>query len=269
MLVFRVNRVIAAAACLSVAVLTAVHASDLDAYEGLVRKWVDVRAETAAARRDWADRKLEWLEEIKLLEREKADLEEEVSETGALSSSFETERVRVLESKEAMDAALRGLRPHLDRAETHARKWEARVPPSLSSGLRKAFAQIPETHQQAERLSVTRRLQLVVALFTEVESLQHGLYVVKEMLPTGEGLRREVDVLYIGMSRAFAVSPGNEWAAVGEPLADGWSWSARPELGAEIRRALDVVNRRVPAGLVTLPMAVRDPVPARTQEAAP
>jgi len=253
----RIMSVMAAAVCLQIAGGPAVSGPSLDAYERLVGKWVDVRTQLASERRDWEEKKHHWLEEIRLLETEKAALEEEISETGALASSAETQRARLLERKQRMETALDGLRPLLDRAEAHAGLWQARIPPSLMSGLRKAFLEIPATHQQAKRMSVTRRLQLVVALFTEVESLQNNLHVVKEMVPVKAGQRREVDVLYMGLCRAFAVSADGEWAAVGEPVTDGWRWSVHPELGPSIRKAIAVFTRRRPAELIDLPLKVQ------------
>ena len=243
--------VLLAPACPTRAESNAPSASGL---EGLVSEWVTLRGEIAAEKRNWAEAKARWAEETRVLETEKAALEQTLAETRASAAAAEAERARMSDRKADLDRVLDGLRPTLAEAEANAMRWQPRIPAALAERLKDAFARIPTSPEAAAAMPVTRRAQLLVALYTEIEALQHGVHVTREVLGAGGDRRREVDAVYLGLARAFAVSPDGEWAAVGVPGPGGWTWSARPELAPEVRRAIAVVNRQTPAEMVALPL---------------
>ncbi len=230
--------------------------TDIGRLEGLVAQWVRLRAETAAEKRVWREQEARLSEEIALHEKEKADLEAIIADARQTSSEADAERAKLRTRKGELQAAHDALLPILDRAEAAARGWAALVPVSLRGELKEAFARLPRTHQEATRLTLSRRLQIVVAFYTSLESLQNSVHLVKEMLSTADGERREMDVLYLGLGRGFAVSPDGSWAAAGTPGTDGWTWQADAALAPDVRRAIGVYQRRIPAAFVPLPLAV-------------
>ena len=227
--------------------------------EALVAEWVELRSQLADETREWEEKQRHWSTEADLLETEKASLEQELAEANAQVTSAEEKRAGLLEKKEALAQSLEALAPLLDRSEADLRQWIARVPPPLQTKLGKLPAQLPATQSEAEAVPVTRRLQVVIALYTQIETLQHAVHVTPELLPADAGRRRELDVIYIGLARGFAVSSDNLWAAVGMPHDDGWRWTARPALAPAIRQAIAVADRRASAVFVSLPMGVAAP----------
>ena len=94
----------------------------------------------------------------------------------------------------------------------------------------------------------------MLSLYTEIEALQARTHEVKEILDLGGGLRREMNVLYLGLTRGFGVSADGAVAAVGRPEPAGWTWSRRDGLAPAVRQAVAVFRRESPAGLVPLPL---------------
>jgi len=229
--------------------------------EGLVQQWVNLRRQLAAEKRDGSEQRRRLEDEIRLLSEEKAALEAEISETDATASELEQGRVVLLAREETMRRVLDDLLPLVERAEADLRKWRTRVPPSLGEGLRQALDKLPAPDARTGRTSLTRRLQVVVAAYTEIENIQAGVHAVREVLSLPGRKARELDVLYLGLARGFAVGPDDTWAAVGAPGPDGWTWSLRPGLAPQVRTAVTVFNRRSPASFVTLPLKVRDSGP--------
>jgi len=224
--------------------------------EELVSKWSDLRSRIAAEKRGWKQHKARLQEEIRLLEGEKKSLTNELAVTKASAGSAEKEQADLRQREEKLRDVLAALRVLVDRAEADAAKYRAWVPVSLDGQIRKVFAKLPKTQEEADKLPITERLQILVALYTQVETLQHNVHVAKELVPIGDGGKREVDVLYLGLARGFAVSTDDEWAAIGTPGAEGWTWKPAPERAAGIRKAISVFGRRVPACLVPLPLEV-------------
>ncbi|MCK4591106.1 MAG: DUF3450 family protein, partial [Candidatus Latescibacteria bacterium] len=131
--------------------------------------------------------------------------------------------------------------------------WRNLWPSSLlTPPLRKAFDQL----QKAPEQSVTRRLQVVLSLYGEIERLQYGVHVVKEVLQTSPGRSREMDVIYLGLAQGFAVSVDNQMAGIGRPTANDWRWEWRPEIAAEVRKAIAFYRHEKTADFVHLPLAV-------------
>lgn len=224
--------------------------------EGLVAKWVDIRSQIAAEKRGWKEQEIHWQEEIELYKKEKAALEKEIAEANANEASFIKEQVKQIALKENRDVVLAQFPPVLDRAEAELRKWEHIIPHSLAAPLKNAFQQLPTTHEQTRRISVLRRLQLVIALYIQIENLQHNIHVTKEVLPTDNGAKKEMDVLYLGLSRGFAISRDGKRATVGIPNNNGWQWTADKGIAKQVQEAVAVFNRKQTARLVSLPMQV-------------
>jgi hypothetical protein len=229
--------------------------ADVKTLDGLVGQWMALRTTLAEEKREWEERRRQWEDEISLLEKEAEALRREREDGDSFASSFETKRAEALARKERLEVELRKLRAVLDRAEADLRQWSGRIPEGLRPPLASGFAALPATQKQADPLPLVRRAQAVAALYAQIETLQNQFHAVRETLDA-EGTRRQVDVLYLGLARAFAVSPGNDWAAVGVPSDEGWAWMSAPEEAATVRLAIDMVNRQAGAQLVALPLQI-------------
>lgn len=230
--------------------------ADLSNFDGLVEQWMNVRATIAEERRAWADQRGQWLREQSLLQQESETLARRIDADSGQATSVERERAAILARKEAMEGVLERVEDSLDRAETELTAWRRRIPEGLRRPLAGGFRALPDTPEEAAKRSVTQRAQAVIAVSTQIENLLHGFHATRETLEVANGTRRQVEVLYVGLARAFAVSPGNDWAAVGVPTEEGWLWRPQVERAADIRAALDVFQRRQTAQLVSLPMQV-------------
>lgn len=228
--------------------------ASLKELDGLVGRWIGLRTTMAQEERSWAARQDQWLAEINLLEQESKALDQQMATFGETASSEEQAQAQLLKHKQAMRAELGRLAPVLDRAERELITWETRLPKSLRLPLAPLFKALPKTSADAEKREVTHRVQTLVSLFTQIENLQHGFHTTREMVEIEAGTRRQVDVLYVGLARAFAVSLGDDWAAVGTPGDHEWHWQAQPEHAAAVRNAINLLKRQKAAELVHLPM---------------
>lgn len=230
----------------------------VDDLDSLVGRWMDLRTTIADEKRAWQARKSQWKLEIQLLTTEKQKLQKDMEASNRSASSVEKDRAGTLKRKESLETLRKALQPLLDRSEARLHVWQRVIPDSLSAPLAKGFAALPTTTAQAETQAFSERAQRITALYSQIESLQHGLHTTSELLGTGEGQRRQVNVLYLGLARGFAVSPDLQWAAVGIPTAKGWTWSSRPVLAQAVQMAIDVVNQKETARLVNLPLKAND-----------
>ena len=231
-------------------------AQSLPSLETLVGEWSQLRVAIADEQRTWQAQEKQWRSEIALLKQEESALRSEIESAAAVETSSEAERLDVALDQERLALVLGGLPPLLARAEQDLRAWPARLPPPMREPLEPAFQRLPDNDDDAAAQSVAARLQTIVALYSEIERLQQGLHTGKEVLAMPDGSRREMDVFYVGLARGFAVSGDDTWAGVGTPSHSGWTWEARPEIAARVRRAVAVSRRELPAELVDLPLRV-------------
>ena len=230
---------------------------DVGALEALAGRWVALRAELAAEQQAWGRQERHWEREIALLEKEIAARREALEEDTTFLRDVERDQADVLAEKEAATSALQELAVVVGQHEARIRALEAWIPEGLRVELGTGFGALPQHDAAAERMGVLRRLQTVLALYTQIEALQHNMHVVRELIAYGEQ-QREVDVLYIGLSRGFAVSPKGDWAAIGIPTDVGWQWQEAPDEASSIRLAIQVMQRDADVQLVPLLLGVAE-----------
>lgn len=225
---------------------------DLDALTG---RWIALRGTLAGEKRQWSHRKTAWNEQIALLEDEAEALGSELDATREVLSTAEERRADLLARRRELETSLARMDDTLADATRRARALADILPPPLASQLSsdlRAFAE-----GRTEDLPRAQRAQRLVAFLSAVEAMQNQIHAVSQTLNVQEA-RRQVDVVYIGLARAFAVSPGDDWAAVGVPGSKGWSWSPDAADPARVRALVEMARQNKTAALATLPMKVEE-----------
>jgi hypothetical protein len=230
----------------------------LPALENLVGEWSRLRVAIADEQRSWKDQEDHWRTEISLLQMEAERLREELESAADVEASVETAQLDAQRNLDRLSQSFDGLRALLSPAENALRAWPDRLPSPLRVPLDAAFQRLPKNPEEAALLTNGARLQTVVAFYSEIDKLQQDVHFVKEVLARPDGSRQEMDVCYLGLARAFAVSPDNAWAAVGTPAENGWVWEPHPAIAERVRRAVSVYNRELAAELISLPLRVTE-----------
>jgi hypothetical protein len=226
--------------------------SDLDALTG---RWIELRGTLAEEVRLWRNRRAAWEEEIALLEQETGILRQELETTRDLLSTAEERRTDALARREQVEAHLDEADAVLDTALRDIRNLSPFIPAPLKDQLPHDLQRVLD--DGAGDLPRAQRAQRLVAFLSTLESMQNRYHAVQQTLDTGTG-RRQVEVLYLGLARGFAVSPNSDWAAVGVPGEDGWSWSPDGVDPLQVRRLIEVFHRRETAALATVPLQVEE-----------
>lgn len=232
--------------------------------ERLVSQELEVRAQIARERQEWTEQEARIKDEMAILRAEEAALERRLADSADQGAPLDQECAGLAARKAVMEAARAQTLLAVERAEEALRAWAVLIPPALDVAARDSFRELPAGPAAAAKLSLSRRLQLVVALHGQIDALQHKVHVCKEVLPTdAAGGAREVDVVYIGLARGFAVSPDDAWSAIGTPAAGGWKWQAAIAIAPEVRRAVRMAAGEHAVSFVNLPLqAVDAPVPS-------
>jgi Skp family chaperone for outer membrane proteins len=213
-----------------------------------ISKIVDTQALASRERTDWESRKAQMATLLELHARELALLDEELQQAGQSAGGHD-------EAKNAAEAELEQLRA---TRRIVAEAVSRNVPRAL--GLLKRFPEplARETELEQSALATWKpgdeprdALQAILGLVAKAEQFNRRISRSREVR---DG--REVEVLYLGLARAYyAGGSGN--AGIGEPGAEEWSWTPRPELHGELQKAFATLDKRRPPELVELPLRIR------------
>ena len=224
----------------------------LRTYEELVSKLVDLRCQLSKEKEAWKEQSAWLLQEKELLQKEQVSLEKEIADAKEEEVSAKIERAGLLEQKKVLQKSLDNCLPAITRAEANLKKWRELLPVVLAKPLQKAFDEL----EKGKERSISKRLQVILTLFGEIERLGNEVHLIKETLIVAGGKKREMDVIYLGLARAFAVSKDNKVAGISVPGKDGWKWDWHPEIAGSVRKAIDSYNSREMAEFVHLPVKV-------------
>lgn len=180
-------------------------------------KWVDLREQSVQLESNWKWQK-ELLEstnyalaaradflkvEIELLKAEIAGFDLEVSEKSSLHSAAILEMKELEELTDSMILSLLSIRPYL--------------PPRLSNALELPYRSIEDAI-----LSKSERLQHAISVFNRSFQFNKSATLSEEQL---EGNDRFFEVLYWGLSHAYALDRQNQISYIGAPGENGWQWN--------------------------------------------
>ncbi len=226
--------------------------SDLDA---LTARWIALRGTLAEEATLWEQRKAQWEEELKLLREESAALQREIDSNQSFMSETELRRAEAAAGLEQNEAELEALAEQVAAARKRIQEVQPLIPESLRVHLPLSWEEVEASSLDAAGRS--RSAQNVLAYLSGLETIQNRLHVTRETLEFS-GVRREVDVLYVGLAAAWAVSPDTTWSAMGKPTAQGWQWSEGGVDPQRVRKAIRVYQQDESASLVTLPLQVQE-----------
>lgn len=212
-----------------------------------IGKIVDTQALRSKELADWETRKQEMSALLGLQQRELALLSEELGKAGNSAAGYD-------EKKRAAEAELEDLK----EARRVVREAVARTKPRLL-GILKRLPQPLLKEVENERLMLEGwtpdeeardGLQSMLGIITKAETFNRRITRVEEVR---DG--REAEVLYLGLACAYYMDRSGN-AGFGIPTADGWEWTAQPELREELKKAFDQLDRKRPPEVVDLPVQI-------------
>jgi hypothetical protein len=213
-----------------------------------IAKIVDTQTLESTERTDWEARKAEFAALLELHRKEIALLDEELEKAGQSAPGHG-------ESSDAMKAEIESLKETRRLAkETVARNvpraiaLTQRFPDPLRKECEVEIASLKAWKAEDEPREA---LQSILSVLAKAQQFDRRF---TRSIEVRDG--REVDVLYLGLARAFYADK-KEGAGIGEPGADGWNWKAKPEIRAELIAAFGMLDKKRPPAMVRLPLEIQ------------
>ncbi len=221
-----------------------------------LEKWVETRQLISKERSDWATDKEDLQQSLNLYEKESALLAEQIAKLEATTTQADKERDRLIEENDALSAAATTIKTTVAQLEKRVLDLAKAFPPPLMERIEPLFKRIP-TNPATARLSLGERMQNVIGILSEADKFNGNITVVTELKKNPEGQEVSVKTLYLGLGAAFFVDKSGQFAGVGVPTLDGWTWTPQNDLAQKISKTIYVYENAAEAVFVGMPVAIQ------------
>jgi len=198
----------------------------------------------------------EWLSQRPLLEatvnglRERAESLEEkrdhlIAKTAKDRDEIESMRAKNREAASDLTAA----EARLNAVVGKLTELRPMLPPRLSEALELAYRSLGNP-----KLGVGERMQLTVTVLNRCAQFNRTVTCGDEILSIeGEPGAKSLEVIYWGLSHAYALDRAAGRAWYGSPGPRGWQWSALPDAARPVAKLIAVYNDRADPEFVAVP----------------
>ncbi len=228
--------------CLSVACLHADTGGLLHDVDQLVR----VRSEMHRERIEWEAQQEALRNRIQLLKRERELLKTRITETEVVADEESEEWVALEQRRTRQEAAIRDAARALDRMDRQLPDVHKRVPDALRAELNPA----------GPARTFTDRLRNTLALAADMHRLDQAIHSHRQLIDTPADGRLQMDVIYLGLAQAYAVSRDDRIAGHGVWNGEDWIWTWNPAWAGALRQAVRIVEGEQPPRWLNLPLVI-------------
>ncbi len=242
--------------CLVAALGAAPNADPLKSGEKAAGEWIRTRLETA--RLD-----SEWLSERPLLESTVDGLRERAATLEEKRDHLTAKTAKDREDADAMRAKNKAAADDLGTAEARLKALVGKLaelrpmlPPRLSAAL-----ELPYRSLANPGLSVGERMQLTITVLNRCSQFNRSVTCGEEVLSIeGEQGAKSLQVIYWGLSHAYALDQATGRAWYGSPGPRGWQWDPRPDAGRPVARLIAVYTDKADPDFVAVPASLGRPM---------
>jgi hypothetical protein len=245
--------------CLTVALVSraAPDSDPMQPGEKAAGDWIKVRLETARLETDWrSDRRL--LESTVTGLKDRAQTLEEKRNLLKAQTAKDRDEVATMQGKnkeaaEDLQAAESRLQV-LDRKLTDLRPY---LPPRLSDALDLSYKSIGNTG-----LGTGERMQLTMTMLNRCLQFNRTVTSGEEVLTIdADNAAKSLEVIYWGLSHAYALDRKAGKAWYGSPGPKGWKWDALSGSAGQVTQLISIYNDKADPDFVSVPATLAAPLP--------
>ncbi len=220
-----------------------------------LKQWVLTRQLISKERSSWEEQKETWKNLNEIRTQESTQLQEFTSTAKARVQKLSEKQKSLSDEKKALRSWRTEAVEEVVYLETSLIPLLPTFPTPLRQSLREPLSRLEGTKDDVER-SVQDRARDVIVILQAYREFHNTITLNREVLPLGDQ-EREVEILYLGMSRAWFVDAQNKVSGKGLPSADGWVWTEDPALASTVRRAIAMRKNEAPPEFLELPLQLR------------
>lgn len=225
--------------------------------------WLQTRLETARLDSSWATERA-LLESTLGAYRERATTAEEKRDLAQAKTAQEREELEGLKARaKAAQVDLQRADERIKALEAKLVRLRARLPPHLSAGLDFAYRSLADP-----AVTPAERMQLTATILSRCVQFDRAITLGEDVVTLEAGQPpRAVDVIYWGLSHAYALDrhAGRTW--LGRPGQNGWAWEALPDATRHVAKLIAIYQGRADPEFVLAPARLPVATPSAKEPA--
>jgi hypothetical protein len=218
-------------------------------------KWVETKTLISSEKRSWSEEKAFSEHLLGALSEEKAGLNENVDAIKSALSGGDEKRMALLAELEKFQTTQAELGNKIDSIAKQLLLIRERLPQAFKEDLAKDYDRL--TMYSGEDTPTQGKVESAVVLAMKLQNLDNSFSSRTQVIDVevdGERLEREVEILYMGLWRAYYVDPYDRFAGVGFASAQGWVWLEDSSIVGDVKQALNIFEGEITPALITLPV---------------
>lgn len=218
-----------------------------------MQKWVETKSLISKEKREWALAKEMLKSQIELVQAEIDGLKQKIAESEKTAGESGKEKARLEQEAARLETAGKGLAELIVPLEERIKQLLPQLPIPLQDRVKPVSQQLPKDSKKSE-ISLGNRFAFVVEILKAADKANREISVESQLQKLSTGRSAEVAVLYVGLSKAYYVSPDGKYAGVGNPSPEGWIWTHDDAAAGRIATAVAMFRNEQIAGFVPLPV---------------
>lgn len=232
-----------------------------------IEQWMETMERTQELERRWMNDEDVLKDTISGLKGMIEQSEADIAEVEKRLDSADLEAKEKLEQQKDYNQAREVMRAGLGPVEAEVAKVVPLFPDFYLNGEEgssklKAAVEALQEHRTAEpdekeKLGLNARLQPLVQILTEAERFHSKIFAVAHGLEVG-GVEKQMNVLYFGLSKAYAVDDAGTVALRGTSTLEGWKFEALSgeEIAQKVKRLYQAADGSGESEMVKLPLQI-------------
>ncbi len=236
--------------------------TSLEAVEQGAGEWVKTRAETVRLQDEWSTQR-PLLESMVNGMAERAKTLEEKRDFLLAKTAKDREEVAKLETANRESAAgMEAMENHLKGISDRLLQLRTTLPPRLADALNVSYRSL-----EGKDVTLSERMQLTVTVLNRCLQFNRSITCDEEVIsPGADGKAKLMDVIYWGLSHAYALDrvTGSTW--FGSPGPAGWRWEPLPDATQQVTRLIDVYHSKLEPRFVDVPARLKNITPETSNQ---
>lgn len=224
----------------------------LDAADKSGRQWISLRVETARLESEWRSQR-EVLGSLLNATQERAKLAEDKRDLAQAKTTQDRQDLAALQARnEAAAAELKAMGTRLDGLCRHLQTLRPKLPPRLSDALEMSYRTLGSPQSAfGERMQVAMNVLNRCAQFDHLVSTGNDVLTVD-----GEPPDKYFEVIYWGLSHAYAIDRSSHRAWLGAPGPERWQWTPVPDVYDTVVKLIAIAKDQAEPAFIVAPAPV-------------
>ena len=192
----------------------------VDDISQLTRQWIGLEHQKDLLQANWRRDKPVLEQQLSLLNRESRKLTQLLEESAQARDEVEQRRLELLEKQTRFEQEQGALERSLRLAGIRLKALRSQLPPPLLEGWEKELLRLEDPlHTSSEKL------QMVLNLLSQLDDFQQKVTLNETVMTLADGKEYLVKQVFLGLSHGWYVTADKSHAAAGMAASDGWRWT--------------------------------------------